>query len=222
MTGPTGPTGASGADSTVTGPTGPAGSAGIQGTTGPTGPTGPTGNTGPTGPTGPTGATGVTGNTGPTGTAANAAWTEVGSWDYSGDVATVDFTGLAGYNEFLVALRNVTLSIAGIRQLRVSVNNGSSYFAASGDYVEITSGGVETAKTAIDFHTSTATAARSGAVAIPQANLTCLIKPILSPNGSDNRELQFFVGSTSPINALRILPSAGGNLTGGSIRVYAR
>lgn len=157
---------------------------------------------------------------------AGAGQTATGVYDHAvdGTKATVDFTGLAGYTDFLIVTRNVTKSSTGLTVLQVSVNNGSSFYTTSGDYVFVTNAGVESNNPYFAaFHVTNATAARSGVIHLPAAGASGGPKtsiPVTVGTGSGDGH-RLFVASTSPINALRILGSAG-NINGGAIYVYAR
>lgn len=147
---------------------------------------------------------------------AATAWTQVGTWAWSSNVPYVDFTGLAAYSEVLIIARTLTASASGVRLVRVSVDNGATYFAANGDYRTIDSTGVEVSGVGIG-HSTGSTGARSLAVHI--VNLKGAFKLADMQNNSGVRTL--FVGSTLDINAVRVM-NAAGDLTGGSIIVLAR
>lgn len=145
------------------------------------------------------------------------AWVSVASWTYSVDVANVDFTNLGAYTELMVIGDGITASVSGTRNLLVSVNNGSTFYNTSGDYVEVaTTGGVSNL-TAVPAHSSAAATVRSFIVGIMPSGLTSTSKLITRSGGLT----ALFKASTSPINAIRIV-NASGNLTGGSIQVYGR
>jgi hypothetical protein len=146
-------------------------------------------------------------------------WALVNSWVYSTPVAQVDFTGLAGYTDVRVLIRGMTVSVSGQRAVRVSTDNGSTFLSASTDYLFVGSDGVETASTTLNVHATASAAARSAAVEICGFNLTSLkVAQIL--NRIDIRAV--IIPTTSALNAVRVLNSAGGNLTAGNIYVFAR
>jgi hypothetical protein len=149
------------------------------------------------------------------------AYTAVGVWDQAvdGSVANIDFTGLAGATDIRIIMKGVTKSVSGAPLLTVSVNNGSTYYTASGDYVFMDTAGVETATTSMaQFHLTNATAARDGIVEIQNAN-----KPLpVGLNVTVQASHRLFVASASPINAVRITPSGGGNFTGGKVYCVVR
>ncbi|TPI16583.1 hypothetical protein FJW10_22725 [Mesorhizobium sp. B4-1-1] len=72
------------------------------------------------------------------------------------------------------------------------------------------------------MHESNSTAARSGSVHIFGSNLNGVPKLCRALNRAAGATDFLFVGSTSPINAIRINNSGGGNFTAGSIRVLGR
>lgn len=147
-------------------------------------------------------------------------WALVNSWTFSTNVAQVDFTGLAGYSDVRVLVRNVTMTGSGLRAVRVSTNNGSTFLATSGDYVSVASTGVETASTLINGHVTASTSARSCEVEICGFNLTAP-KAVQMQTRVDVRTV--IIPTSSALNAVRVFDGTGGtNLTGGSIYVYAR
>lgn len=148
----------------------------------------------------------------------NGVETSSPTWTHSTDVANVDVNGLTDYDDLLIVCNQVTASVSGSRAIQVSVNNGASFYSASGDYVTINSSGVRTATTDIARHITFATAARDFVALIAGAGTTAPLKRALATD----REERTFVASPLPINAIRFLNSAGGNLTGGSLYVFAR
>ena len=150
---------------------------------------------------------------------AGTGQTATGIYDAAvdGAKANVDFVGLGSYNELLVILRGLTSVINGVRVLRVSVDNGATFYATSGDYVTISPAGVETNTTGYAYSTST-NLARSFVVHI--RNMKGKVKSGVVNNSASNDTL--FIASASDINAIRVSGSAGGNIGGGTIYVYAR
>jgi hypothetical protein len=145
-------------------------------------------------------------------------WRKLGAWDFSVDGATAAaiFTNIA-FDEIMVIARGVTKASTGTLNVQVSTNNGSSYKATSGDYVEIAADGQETNAAAIVLHTTNATAARSGI-----ATLGGLKDSARKTGTVANRAVAVSVESTSDITAVKVLGSGGGNLTGGTITLMAR
>lgn len=145
-------------------------------------------------------------------------WSTIAVWDQSvdGSKATVDFLGV-DCDEVQIICRGVTKSVSGTLDLRVSTNSGTSWKATSGDYVEIDAAGVETALTSVRIHDTAATAARSGAISV--SGLKDIGKKLAQAH---NRPAFATIEGTSVINAVRVLPSGGGNLTGGTITLLGR
>lgn len=161
--------------------------------------------------------------------AASSVWalagtgqTATGVWDQAvdGSKANVDFVGLAGKTDILIVVKAVTKANSGLTQLQVSVDNGSTFYSASGDYTSMAAAGGETNTTAVFFHGTAATLARTGVARINGANLAIPARLIEQLNNGDAHRL--FVASSSAINAVRINGSSGGNLTGGKIYCFAR
>jgi hypothetical protein len=143
-------------------------------------------------------------------------WSLINSWTHSGDVAEVDFTDIA-HDEVRVIARGVTKGTTGTLNVRVSINNGSAFKTASGDYVAIAADGQETALTGVPIHATNATAARSGA-----GTLSGLRNNQHKMFRADNASTFNVVTTTSIINAIRVYPSGGGDITAGSIIVLGR
>lgn len=145
-----------------------------------------------------------------------AAWTLAASWTWSTNVANVDFTSLGSYDELIVIVRGVSASASGTRLVRVSTDNGATFYSTSGDYITMDNNGVETNSTGFPHSTAT-TAARSMVVHIRNTKgaVKSAILTAQSPVG-------LFVGSASDINAVRVTNTAGGNLTAGSAWIYGR
>lgn len=150
---------------------------------------------------------------------AGTGQTATGVYDFAvdGAKANIDFAGLTSFNELLVIARGLTDGTTGVREIRVSVDNGSTFYAASGDYKQISSAGVETNVDALAFHTTNSTAARSLSAHIINTKGTA--KYCAYSSGS---LYGLFDASASDINAIRVTNSGGGNITGGTVRVYAR
>ena len=144
-------------------------------------------------------------------------WQLAGSWTHSGDVANVDFINLAQFDELQVIIQEVTSSGSSRRTLRVSSTNGVTFHATSGDYVGTDANGVPSNTTSLPFHTTNATAGRSGTMIISGLRLTTL-KPITMLT----RGLSAWFTLAVTVNAIRILMEDGSNLTGGSIYVFGR
>jgi hypothetical protein len=152
-----------------------------------------------------------------------AAWTQVGTWDWTVNVPNVDFTGLGAYTDFRLYFINLGSSVSGIRSVVVSVDNGATWFNTFGEYTILLPDGTETGATVLGGHDTNATLGRSGEVLMFGAGLTTLQKLALTPHRTQTTRK--FIASTAPINALRVIPTTTigtGNLTSGSIRLLAR
>jgi len=145
-------------------------------------------------------------------------WVELASWTYSSDVANVDFTGLAGYSEIMVIGKGITLSVAGVRALRFSTDNGSSYYSGSSDYYTCQLTGISTQASSLVAHNTANSTARDFTATLRLANLTTPRKDVVLTAGLTG----YFDGSSSPVNAIRVLSTVAGNLTGGTIKVFGK
>lgn len=196
---------------------------GMVGPPGIAGPTGSTGSTGPQGPItlGPMGLNGedglmgmpIPGNIGPTGpTGPSAVWVLVATQVCAG-AANYDFTGLSAYNEFIIMLNAVVVSINSPIQLRVSVDDGVSFLTG---YYTVNVSGALSVRTSISFVTNLTTTARYGIIHIPIATTVSAYKHAQSWS-SEN----YFITTALSINALRVLVPVG-NLSSGTIYVFGR
>lgn len=150
-----------------------------------------------------------------------SVWSLAGSWVHAvdGNVGAATFTGLAGASDIQIIMAGVTRSMSTNMGVRVSTDNGSSFYSASGDYVFIDDAGVENAASAFRLFSTSTTAARGGQVIIFGANVSGAPKAdVMSEAGRRHQ----FRASFDPINAVQVVPLGGGNLTGGSIYVLTR
>jgi hypothetical protein len=159
----------------------------------------------------------------PSGSGSGGAWTLAATWTFSTNVAAVNFTGLAGATDIQVIVQDITQSVSGAALLQVSTDNGSSYFATSGDYKALANdSGISTNTTGGSFWATVATAARSGVVTIFGANVTGLPRYLLNVGNNSAQQRLFTADTANDIDAVRVIPSGGGNITGGSIYVLKR
>lgn len=147
-----------------------------------------------------------------------ASWSQVASWTHSGNVTTVDFTSLSG-TEFLVIGRGVALTSAGSRRIRISDDNGGTWFDTSGDYQDIDNAGVEANADGLSLNSASATTASDFAEHIIAANLSAPPK-ILERRTRTGFGASVATGA-SAINGIRIYATAG-DFSAGTIRIYAR
>lgn len=195
------------------GPTGANGSNGIQGLVGPVffGKDGIDGRPGLNIP--------VPGPQGPTGAA--ATWSLISSYSPVSD-ANKDFIGLAAYSDIRVLLVGLTINTtAGLVNLRVSTDNGSTFLSASGDYVSVLGQGTLINKTDLQFSdTNFTTVAHSGEIIIEGFNLTA---PKVSRSNFFNTDGIYlrYMPTGSALNAIRLY-STGGVMNGGTIYVFGR
>jgi hypothetical protein len=150
-----------------------------------------------------------------------SAWTLAASWTWSTNVAQVDITGLAGAKEIRIIAQDITLAASGVASVRVSVDNGTSFFAGASDYRAIANGsGIKVTTSGASLWSNVATAARSGTSQIQAAAAN--LRLMFQPGDTSNGQRLFVADTTNDINAIRVFPSAGGNITGGQIDVYTR
>jgi hypothetical protein len=143
-----------------------------------------------------------------------------GTWTHSGDVPNVDFD-ISGYSTVIVSLEAVTLSVSGLRTLIVSTDGGSSFYDTTGDYVTLSEAGTVSGTTTVACHGTDATGARSGVIRLNAVGVVGAHK-LIERTSRPSTGPALFVASTDAITDIRILGTNGGNLTGGTINVFAR
>lgn len=150
------------------------------------------------------------------GSGGGGGWTLASHTTISSPLANVDIAGLSG-SEIMVFCKSVTTSVSGFLGAYLSVNNGSSFYTASGNYAYLDTNNAEVANIfAIGAPTSVSYARDIfGIIYAADSN-----NPKYIHNGGSSLN-RIFLASTSPINAIRIA-STSGNLTGGDIYVYTR
>jgi hypothetical protein len=132
----------------------------------------------------------------------------------------VDFASLSAYSELLVLLKGITLSVSGTVSLRVSTDNGSTFLSTSGDYQSIaTATGAEGALAQITIYSTGATAARTSVIEVSAFNISGAPKPVRSMRTDFTN---YYIPTTTALNAIRFFSTAGGNFTGGDIYVFGR
>lgn len=150
------------------------------------------------------------------------AWTLMDTWDHSvsGNTASpLAFTGLAGAQDIMIVVRDVTLSVAGFLGVQVSIDNGANYYNTSGDYVSMNDAGVISNADYFRITSTSIATARAGHKIIHATNVNGIVKPDSQSEGSRRHQ---FRASLSPIDAVQLIASAGGNFTGGFVYCLGR
>jgi len=146
------------------------------------------------------------------------AWVLVQDFTVASPIATHTVTGLSAYDDIMVVCISITRSVSAITALVVSVDNGATFFSGASDYTRFVAGGATTTESSALLHTTSLSTARSGVQTVFGCKLTG--PKIISGSNSDH---YLFVGSTSPIDAIRFVSSNGlGNMTGGRLLTYGR
>lgn len=134
----------------------------------------------------------------------------------------IDVTGM---KEFQIIVDRVTHANSCIRCMQFSVNGGSTWFNTSGDYLDIPSNGVSAPLASMTFHLTSNVAACSGNNTVYQPGNSIPPQVYNQVVG----DVYMFVGSTSPINRVRVFggtASSGtpnvGNMTGGKIIAWGK
>lgn len=141
-----------------------------------------------------------------------AKWELAHHWQWSTNVPNVVVPDLGVYQELLLIGRDLTLNASGFRFFQVSVDNGDTWFTTSGDYVIIATTGIATNAADFGGHGTANAAARTIYAGI-RGNIPGAPKRIDFTAGD-----ALFVGSLSPINAIRLATNVA-NFTGGELFV---
>jgi len=150
---------------------------------------------------------------------AGSPWVLISSNSPTG-TNVVNFTGLSGYTDIRVVVRAMTFAVADRPKLRVSTDNGGTYLAASGDYIQISGAGAPTNTTELEFMDNNNTTSRNGEILLEGINMTTAPKMSRSNFfNSDGFNLRL-MPTTSAVNAVRVFSTQ--NFTGGTIYVYGR
>lgn len=154
-----------------------------------------------------------------------APWTQRGLWSHavSGNTAApIDFTGLTSYSDLMVVGWDLTTSASVRRNIRLSDDNGSTFYSTTGDYIIIDGNGGQTDSTVMSV-APTGAAASSGQIGIVLLLQGAGLSQQDRFDSTNNAQGQrIFVASASPINAIRVDLTSAGNFTGGTIRVFTR
>lgn len=151
---------------------------------------------------------------------AGAVITSGVTYDFTVPTASINIINLASYNELLVEVTDVAMTSTGVRAVRCSVDNGSTFYSTSGDYQDIATTGSPTAETALNLHSSSSALARSGVLYCP--NPTLSIGPKYFHKWTDGLACRFSA-STLPVNAIQVCVKAGaGIMNTGFLRVYGK
>lgn len=147
-----------------------------------------------------------------------APWQLISDTTLSSPVGSFEAKNLDGLTDVQALIVNGTKSVSGYFVVQVSTDNGASYFTSSANYTFIPATGAPAAAIGAGMHTTNATAARTGLLQINKTGAG--IFPIL---WSQNAGVAYiFTGSTDEVNAIRIIPSNGGNINTGRIVINAR
>lgn len=156
-------------------------------------------------------------------TAPVTGMTLVGTWVWSTNTTLVDFTNLGGYSNLIMVLQDLTFGSASML-LRVSTDNGATFFATGADYSSFAandSSGVSST-TGIALNDGVATSMRGSMLLISGWNdsnfKSTFMGVTFQPN--NNNTVTGYRVTAEVNNALRIINSAGNNITAGTIFIY--
>lgn len=137
-----------------------------------------------------------------------AGWTVLDNYDFAtgAPVATREVS-VAGMNDLVILGRNLANSSAVQRCIQISVDNGATYYTASGNYADLSGSGTTTNNTAIFAHTTAIGAARDFVVTMTGVSETIGPKWVECVN---RKATQLFLASTSAITNIRLLGTSGG------------
>lgn len=152
----------------------------------------------------------------PSGGSGSAAWTLASTVVIAAPTAAVDWA-VGAANDVMVIGRNLTAAGTGGRAIRLSTNDGATFYAANGDYTTLAATGVESLTERLAQTTSSVTTARTITATILGLAVNGAPKLI----SSAGRGEQLFVASLAPITTIRVFDSIS-NLTGGTIYFFSR
>lgn len=124
---------------------------------------------------------------------------------------------IGAYNEVMIDASGLTASAAGTRRLQLSVDGGSTYFTASGDYVLNSNAGTTAAQNALVISTGSTALTRTIWGWLQQIKASAAPRAAMDASG----QVAQFVASSSAITHIAIANSTG-NLTGGTVNLWAR
>jgi hypothetical protein len=152
-------------------------------------------------------------------------WEVLVEWDHAveGTINSLE-VNTTDYEEFMVICSAVTTSVAAWRVLQFSVNGGTSYFGAVGDYELIAATGTVSTESAAFLHGTSSALARTSYAHIPRLQALPRRAIVIPQRGL----LVFPANSADPINRIRFsaltanATPTGANLTGGRVVMLGR
>ncbi len=150
-----------------------------------------------------------------------AAWALLSDDVISGLPTSYDVTDLAGYNDIIMVLKDFSLTTAGAAFIRVSTNNGVSFFAGASDYQVLIASGADSFSSGIPLTNVTTTTTRTSALSMNNLSLADSFKICHRFNRQSDGPVMF-VGSEAAITAIQIVGTNGGTLSAGRVLTYVR
>lgn len=151
-------------------------------------------------------------------------WTEALWNDFASANATTVECDVTGAKEIMIIGNDLVNSGTVQRVVQCSVNGGSTWYTASGDYDELSNTGAAASNAALFTHATQTTAARSFAVHIVNNGFGRIPHANMITRGIQAR----FKGSTTAINRIRVSGSTtgsgtpSGTYTAGTVQVLTR
>lgn len=152
-------------------------------------------------------------------------WVELLNYDFGSGAASTKEVDVTGYKEIHIIGSALVHAASIQRNIQVSVDGGSTWKTASGDYADVAATGVETNNAALFGHNTATTSARDFVIHIMDNDGR-------SPVNADmvTRQIQqIFKATSTAINRIRLMGSSGGsgtpdagNFTAGTLRVRGR
>lgn len=146
---------------------------------------------------------------------AAAQWQPIETRAISASVSEVVFDDLDGADSVMLILEDVTASIGGHRAVQVSTDGGSTWLSA-GKYLQSSTG---TANHIIT-HANDSAGARTGRCEIHGLSGTFAVKPVIAAAGLATAIVG--VKTADEIDAVRVINTTGGDLTGGTVYLFTR
>lgn len=144
------------------------------------------------------------------------AWEFITSQVVAG-ASNYNFTDLGDYSEIMVYIHGITASASISRLLRVSDDNGATFYSTSGDYISATTAGIDANNTSVAFHGTSSASARSGRISIEGFNINGC--PKIAQSSQPNPIA--LINVTTPLNAVQVVVT-GATMNAGTIYVFGR
>jgi hypothetical protein len=132
------------------------------------------------------------------------SWVNIASGVFSASPANLDINNLGSYKELIFIGRNIATPISTSRLIRVSTDNGATFYGSSGDYSRINTGGSETIQSWLADNGGLSSGASSVFAHIFNNEAGVMKVANCQVSSSGPAGFVMFTASTAVINALRL------------------